>query len=123
MMRQNNAPKQNRNRKLYVTLTMVFLVIALAPILFLPMVSGDAKLAKIIGIFSVAMTIPVLILSLKVLQSYYDKAELRHKPLLIPKAFGYGLSINPYHPAGKAIWFGIIVVVVILLIKMIVTPA
>lgn len=44
-----------------------------------------------------------------------DKVSGRYAPIIIPKSFGVGWAINPYHPLGLALLIGILVAIEVLI--------
>ena len=40
-----------------------------------------------------------------------DKVSGKYAPIIIPKSFGVGWAINPYHPLGLALLIGILVAI------------
>ncbi|MCH4171351.1 MAG: hypothetical protein LKF36_09015 [Lactobacillus sp.] len=122
-MTNNNGSKRNKARTKYIILTIVAMIVTFLPIFFLPMIRHTPKTEKAIDVFSMIMMIPGIFFGFKVVQATYDKDKLAKGPLFIPKSFGYGLSINPYHPVGKVIWGLLGAVIVFFLVKFILTPA
>ena len=40
-----------------------------------------------------------------------DKVSGKYAPIIIPKSFGVGWAINPYHPLGLALLIGILIAI------------
>ncbi|BAL61368.1 helix-turn-helix transcriptional regulator [Melissococcus plutonius] len=111
--------KENKKYQLYL---MVILLLMFIPILFIPLFGKHVMVVKYIGIFVVLMSICLLYFSLKLVQTYYKDVADKNGPLFIPKAFGIGITINPFNFWGKVIWLSLIAFLVVLVIKMILTP-
>ncbi len=111
--------KENKKYQLYL---MVILLLMFIPILFIPLFGKHVMVVKYIGIFVVLMSICLLYFSLKLVQTYYKDVADKNGPLFIPKAFGIWITINPFNFWGKVIWLSLIAFLVVLVIKMILTP-
>lgn len=111
--------KDNKKYQLYL---MVILLLMFIPILFIPLFGKHVMVVKCIGIFVVLMSICLIYFSLKLVQTYYKDVADKNSPLFIPKAFGVGVTINPFNFWGKFIWLSLIIFLVGLVIKMILTP-
>lgn len=55
--------------------------------------------------------------------SYKDQKDNPTPPLWVPKVYGIGLSINPYHRFGKLIFILLAVLIVGIIISLLFTPA
>lgn len=113
--------KKRKNYQLYLN-AILCLILLLS--LCIPLFHRYIKVIKYIGIFIVFMTILLVYTSLKITQSNYKNFfnKTNPGPLLIPKAYGVGITINPFHFLGKIFYFLFILFLIGLMIKMSLTP-
>ncbi|MEF3843118.1 hypothetical protein RGT45_03315 [Enterococcus faecalis] len=72
----------------------------------------------------VIMVLPLLYFAWQILKiAYKDQKDNPTPPLWVPKVYGIGLSINPYHRFGKLIFILLAVLIVGIIISLLFTPA
>ncbi|TQA96310.1 hypothetical protein FKY92_15585, partial [Enterococcus faecalis] len=72
----------------------------------------------------VIMVLPLLYFAWQILKiAYKDQKDNPTSLLWVPKVYGIGLSINPYHRFGKLIFILLAVLIVGIIISLLFTPA
>lgn len=80
-------------------------ILLFVPILTISLLHTSDLLAKWLGIVGVIMVLPLLYFAWQILKiAYKDQKDNPTPPLWVPKVYGIGLSINPYHRFGKLIF-------------------
>ncbi|GKQ42423.1 hypothetical protein RD055328_03460 [Companilactobacillus sp. RD055328] len=104
---------------------IVSLILLLVPMILIPFISTKNELMAFI-IFIMLMIVPLIYLSYRKYLSFFKGVPDKIQPLMVPKAFGMGIGINPRHPLGKFIWWLMIILVLVVfglvLYQIITTP-
>ena len=88
-------------------------ILLFVPILTISLLHTSDSLAKWLGIVGVIMVLPLLYFAWQILKiAYKDQKDNPTPPLWVPKVYGIGLSINPYHRFGKLIFILLAVLIV-----------
>lgn len=114
----NKKQKIKIHQKYFLIIFLLICLTALFLIIFHPILI----ITKAITIFIMFMGIILVFLSLKLVQVYYEDIIDKNGPIIIPKAYGIGVTINPFNIYGKIIWYSLIIFLVGILIKIILTP-
>ncbi|KGH56599.1 XRE family transcriptional regulator [Oenococcus oeni S25] len=111
--------KQKKLRVLDISLAAVIVILILVPVLL--NFFGDRNILN--GhLMSGLMFILIMYIMIASLWHYhlaYPGPISKQAPILIPKSFGIGLTINPQSPIGLAIWIILLVIIVIAFMPMI----
>ncbi|MGX7023889.1 hypothetical protein [Vagococcus hydrophili] len=113
--------KKQKTKKYQKYILSTFLLICL-PALFIITFHPNLIIAKSITAFIMVMAIILVILSLKLVQLFYEDITDKNGPVIIPKVYGIGVTVNPFNIYGKIIWFFIILLLICILIKIVFTP-
>jgi transcriptional regulator with XRE-family HTH domain len=102
--------KRTKRRKIF---DAAFVVILLLTVLFAFVMSRIPELAnqRILPMLIVGIVFLFTILRFFLIIPKDDKVSGRYAPIIIPKSFGVGWAINPYHPLGLALLIGILVAI------------
>jgi Predicted transcriptional regulators len=90
------------NKKYSVLLIILTALVLLISVVLLPSISNNEELVKYFTIVDLLLCITLLHLAVrfnKIVYQHYD--GIPDAPLWVPKAFGYGISLNPYNKVGK----------------------
>ncbi|EGO5055187.1 hypothetical protein [Enterococcus faecalis] len=99
-------------------------ILLFVPILTISLLHTSDLLAKWLGIVGIIMVLPLLYFAWQILKiAYKDQKDNPTPPLWVPKVYGIGLSINPYHRFGKLIFILLAVLIVGIIISLLFTPA
>ena len=72
----------------------------------------SAPVTKFLTIILLILSSILILLSYNFLKFVYkDYKGDKNAPLWVPKTFGYGMSINPYHKSGKYILIVLIITI------------
>lgn len=112
--------RHRNSRGLNIGLVIAFLCVII-PVIVIPFVH-TVETVKWLGIFVSIAAIPLIIISYFKTMLFYPIVAGK-QPLIIPKFSGLGLTFNPRHPLGKALWILIVIAIIILIIVEILTPA
>ncbi|AZZ60853.1 helix-turn-helix transcriptional regulator [Oenococcus sp. UCMA 16435] len=107
-----NFRKQKRLRVLDVSLAIVIVVLILVPVLL--NFFGDKNILNS-HLMSGLMFILIMYIMIASLWHYhlaYPGPISKQAPILIPKSFGIGLTINPQSPIGLAIWILLLIILI-----------
>ncbi|EPN9336287.1 hypothetical protein ACT46E_001814 [Enterococcus faecalis] len=102
-----------------ISLSLVFI-----PLVLILILQTSDSLAKWMGLFMTVMVLPILYFTWQIMKiAYKDQKDNSNPPLWVPKVYGFGLSINPYHRFGKVIIIAIVLLIAGIIISIILTPA
>ncbi|GCF95503.1 hypothetical protein NRIC_33940 [Enterococcus florum] len=102
--------QRTKRRKIFDT---VFVVMLLLTVVCAFVMSRIPELSdqKIIPMLIVAVVFIFSIVRFFLIIPKDDKISGRYAPIVIPKSFGLGWAINPYHPLGLVLLIGVLVVI------------
>lgn len=81
------------------------------------------SLDKYLALLGLIMVLPLLYFMWHILKiAYKDQKDNPTPPLWVPKVYGFGLSINPYHRFGKLIFILLAIVIVGIAISILFAP-
>ncbi|WP_349651875.1 helix-turn-helix transcriptional regulator [Lactococcus lactis] len=99
------------NKKYSLTLTILLVIIMLMAI-SMSIFRFSTPVTKFLTIILLILSSVLILLSYKFLKFVYkDYKGDKNAPLWVSKAFGYGISINPYHKSGKYILIVLIIII------------
>ncbi|WP_429976213.1 hypothetical protein [Enterococcus sp. DIV0086] len=100
------------------------LVLVFIPVIAMLAFKMSDSLAKWLGVALVVMILPTLYFTWNILKlAYKDQKDNPMTPLWVPKVYGFGLSINPYHRFGKLIMWILVIFIIALAIYIALEPA
>lgn len=110
MKKDAELVKRTKWRKIF---DAAFVVLLLLTVIFAFVVSKMPNLANqklwpmlIVGVVFIFSIVRFLMVIPK-----DDKVSGRYAPIIVPKSFGVGWAINPYHPLGLALLMGILIAI------------
>ena len=104
-----NLKKANKKYSLTLT-TLLFIIMLMA--ISMSIFRFSAPVTKFLTIILLILSSILILLSYNFLKFVYkDYKGDKNAPLWVPKAFGYGMSINPYHKSGKYILIVLIIII------------
>lgn len=109
---KNIGKLQEANKKYSITLSILTLLL-LSLSIILSQLSLPTVLNKFLSILLLIIAVVLMIVSydfLKICYSIYR--DTPNPPLFVPKVYGLGFSINPYHKYGKVIFLIIFTVII-----------
>lgn len=114
MKKDAELVKRTNRRKIF---DGVFIGLLSLTVLFAFIVSRTPDLPnqKLWGMLIVGIVFSFSIIRFFVVIPKDDKVSGKYAPLIIPKSFGVGWAINPYHPLGKVLLIGIFVAIEVLI--------
>lgn len=74
----------------------------------------------LIGLFMTVLLFSLLHFSFRILKEYYVGVIDEQGPLFVPRVYGIGFTINPYHKIGRIIWQALTLMSVVLFIWMLI---
>lgn len=107
------------NKKYSIILIVLTTLIVLFSVVLVPLVSHNITLLN-----SVTVVISLLCIALMHVAVGFTKVAYQHykglpdSPLWVPKAFGYGVSINPYNKFGRILTLALLIIIDLLFIGM-----
>ncbi|WP_243419891.1 hypothetical protein [Lactobacillus helveticus] len=80
-------------------------------VVIIPLVTSNKSLTKFVTVFILMLSIILIHVAVKFGKVVYQNYEgMPNPPLWVPKAFGYGISVNPYNKVGKIITIALTVI-------------
>ena len=99
------------NKKYSVLLIILTALILLISLVLIPLSGNHMTLMKCLVVFDLLLCIPLLHVAVKFTKVAYQHYEgIADSPLWVPKAFGYGVSINPYNKVVKILTIALLVI-------------
>lgn len=99
------------NKKYSVLLIILTVLILLISVVIIPLVTSNKILTKIVTAFILMLCIILIHVAVRFGKIVYKNYEgIPDSPLWVPKAFGYGISVNPYNKVGKIITITLLVI-------------
>ena len=99
------------NKKYSVLLIVLTVLIVLMAVVIIPLVTSNKSLTKFVTVFILMLSIILIHVAVKFGKVVYQNYEgMPNPPLWVPKAFGYGISVNPYNKVGKIITIALTVI-------------
>lgn len=99
------------NKKYSVLLIVLIVLIVLMAVVIIPLVTSNKSLTKFVTVFILMLSIILIHVTVKFGKVVYQNYEgMPNPPLWVPKAFGYGISVNPYNKVGKIITIALTVI-------------
>lgn len=94
------------------------LVVLIGVAVLLPVIPESAPiwLGKCITLLLLGITEVILLMAYQLAKYYYHGIFDVNGPLFVPKVIGIGFTINPYHRLGKYIWFGLMLVIFLMIL-------
>lgn len=106
------------NKKYSLLIIVLTILILLFSLLGIPLVHNDVTLLNSITILIFLLSIVLLHVSVRFEKfAYQHYKEIPDSPLWVPKAFGYGVSINPYNKVGRILTIVILIILDLLFIS------
>ena len=99
------------NKKYSILLIILISLILLLSLLLLPLSQNNITLLNSITVLIFLLCILLLHVTVSFNKLAYQHYEgIADSPLWVPKAFGYGVSINPYNKVGKILTIALLVI-------------
>lgn len=110
MKRDAELVKRTKRRKLF---DAAFVVLLLLTVIFAFVVTRMPNLAnqKLWPMLIVGVVFIFSIVRFFMIIPKDDKVRGKYAPIIVPKSFGVGWAINPYHPLGLALLIGILIAI------------
>lgn len=123
-MFKNLTPREKQIFKQSQVGVVISCVLLLVPIPIAIIFRNNDVLAKWLGIFGMLMVLSLLYFAWQILKiAYKEQKDDPAPPFWVPKVYGFGISINPYHRFGKILYVLLAIFIVIIIVHMFLTPA
>lgn len=111
--------KQKRLRALDISLVTVIMLVVLVPVVASLFGNRHFLNSHLMAILMFILIMYIMIASLWHYHLAYPGPINKQAPILIPKSFGIGLTINPQSPIGLAVWILLMILLIVIFIPII----